>query len=181
VLPALSLCLAWGPIGAARAADRPLQALSEARPPVEGGAARKGPDMSYIDSQTPTCYKPRETSQVCFVEWSYFAVTATASQYLLNMKVELDGRVRAYYDGFFQTSMYVPAQMFKPGFAVVCGQPGEGGDPRLGRQYGWVVRAEESSGQTATSSGAIFCPATNYIFVDGFVSGNTSAWSASLP
>lgn len=137
--------------------------------------------MSAIDSQTPTCYRAREISQICFVEWNYLAVTATNSQYLLSMKVELDGRVRAYYQGFFQTSMFVPAQMYEPGFAVVCGQPGEGGDPRLGKQHAWVVRAEETGGQTATSSGAIFCPATNYIFADGFASANTAAWSASFP
>jgi hypothetical protein len=63
---------------------------------------------------------------------------------------------------------------------VACGPPWRW-RPRLGKQYAWVVRAEETGGQTATSAGAIFCPATLYIFADGFASGNTSAWSASFP
>ena len=163
--PALALCLVWGPIAPAGAAD----------------SSREAPEFNFFEVQTPTCYRARELSQICHVEWSYFYVEAGAAQYLLRLRVEIGGRVRANFQGFFQTVMYVPAEMYSPGFAVTCGQPGAGGDPRLGNQHSWVVRAEETGGGIATNSGAIFCPATLYIFTDGFESANTSAWSASFP
>lgn len=163
--PALALCLAWGPIAPAGAADSSLEA----------------PEFTFFEVQTPSCYRARELSQICYVEWSYFYVEAGASQYLHRLRLEIGGRVRANFQGFFQTGMYVPAEMYSPGFAVACGQPGAGGDPRLGNQHSWVVRAEETGGGIATNSGSIFCPATLYIFTDGFESANTSAWSASFP
>jgi len=86
-------------------------------------------------------------------------VTAAPGAYVVSMTVTIDNQLRAYHSGFFQTSMYVPADMWAPGFRVTCGTPGSGGQAELGRAYSYVIRARETSGQPAANYGTVTCPA----------------------
>ncbi|MBI5652524.1 MAG: hypothetical protein HZC40_19060, partial [Chloroflexi bacterium] len=94
-----------------------------ARPPHLAEA----PAISFIDSQSATCYSPATETGVCYIQWNYLYVTAAASQYIISMTLEINGAVRAYHAGFFQTYMYIPGDLYGPGFKVVCGLPGAGG------------------------------------------------------
>lgn len=176
---ALGLACAWAlPAGAAESTPT---ALSGTAPIRDREVAGDVPTISFIDSPTATCYRPQELGQACLVEWNYLYVAATAPQYIVSMTIELDGRLRAAFQGFFQTDMYVPSGLYAPGLRVACGAPGSGGDPARGMQYAYTIRAAETGGLTSANYGAVVCPATRYIFVDGFASGDRSAWSASLP
>lgn len=178
LFPALILGLACGQVSPAGAA---VQGPT-ARPIRERGVAGTSPTISFIDSPSATCYRAEELSETCYIEWTYLYVGAAASQYILSMTVEIDGRLRANVQGFFQTYMYIPSGMFTPGFEVACGQPGAGGVPKLGNLYSYIIRATETGGgPPAANYGSVPCPATLHIFSDGFESGNTSAWSAALP
>lgn len=183
-LTPLVLTLAWGAAAipdAADAADTSPSAVTGTRPIRDREVAGEVPTISFIDSPTATCYRPQELSQICWIEWTYLYVAATAPHYITGMTVEIDGRLRANLQGFFQTDMFVPSGMYAPGFLVRCGQPGAGGDPLRGNQYGYTIRAAESGGLTTANYGSVLCPATRYIFADGFASGNGSAWSAMVP
>lgn len=147
----------------------------------DGGGS---PLISFIDSPTATCYQDGEAFDTCYLEWGYLYVEAGDTQYIIRMTVEIDGRLRAVYSGFFQTYMYVPADMHGPGFEVACGEAGAGGDPELGAAYSYTIRAAESGGLTSANYGTAYCPARlpwSGRFEDGFESGDTSAWSATLP
>ncbi len=119
----------------------------------------KAPTISFIDSPNPTCYRPAPGTGTCYLQWSYLYVTAATSQYVISMTVAIDGEVRAYHAGFFQTYMYVPGEMYGPGFKVTCGFPGASGNPAMGNTYSYVIRARESGGLASANYGSVMCPA----------------------
>jgi hypothetical protein len=117
----------------------------------------EAPNISYIDNPAPTCY--RSSVGVCYLEWSYLSVSASASQYIISMTVSINNQVRAYHSGFFQTSMYIPGNMLKPGFKVACGPRGASDVANLGYSYDYVIRAAETGGLKAANYGRVTCPA----------------------
>jgi hypothetical protein len=158
------LTLMFVAVGTAQApqSETEVQPASAETPPPqrEREADPNAPAISFIDSPTATCYRPAaETSDACYIEWPYLYVTASASQYIISMTLEIDGRKRAYYSGFFQTSMYAPGEMYLPGFKVSCGVPGSNPDPRLGKSYSYTIRARETGGLSAANYGSVTCPA----------------------
>jgi hypothetical protein len=176
-LAVLVCCLGWAAVAPAGAADDREAPYADAELPRAHDLKAESPDISGIDASTPTCYRAAVNSETCFVEWSYLYVTAGAGQYILDMRINIDGRVRSFSQGFFQTYMYIPADMYEPGFAVPCGLAGAGGVANLGNLYSYLISARDSAGQTATSIGSLYCPyATIPIFSDGFESGDISAW-----
>ncbi len=125
----------------------------------ERQTAPDAPAISFIDSPTPTCYQPAgKTSNACFIEWNYIQVFASTSQYIISTTVQIDGRMRAYYSGFFQTSITVPSDIHNPGFKVACGPPGSNPIPELGKSYSFTLRARETGGLGAANYGSVTCP-----------------------
>jgi hypothetical protein len=116
-------------------------------------------DISFIDSPSATCYRPIEHTNTCYIQWSYLYVTASSSQYIISMTVSISNQIRAYYSGFFQSSMYIPGDMQTPGFRVSCGEPGSGGNADLGRAYPYTIRARETGGLKSANYGTVYCPA----------------------
>ena len=115
--------------------------------------------ISFIDNPSATCYRPVEHTNACYIQWQYLNVTASTSQYIISMTVSISNEIRAYYSGFFQTSMYIPGDMQSPGFRVACGEPGSGGKPEFGMTYPYIVRARETGGLKAANYGTVYCPA----------------------
>ena len=113
------------------------------------------PTISFIDSPGATCY--RANVGTCYLQWSYLSVSASSSQYIISMTLSINGQVRAYSSGFFQTAMYIPSDMFKHGFKVACGTVS--GPQGLGYSYDYVIRAVETGGLGAANYGTITCPA----------------------
>ena len=129
------------------------------------------PTISFIDSPTAQCYGPMDEVDACYVNWGSLEVSATAPQYIERMTIMIDGRIRAYYAGFFQTSMTVPPGMHAEGFKVACGYPGAGGDPAFGNQYAYEIRARETGGLSSANFGSVLCPfdyRIDLIFRHGF-------------
>lgn len=131
--------------------------LATPQPPHrETQGAPESPAISFIDSQTPTCYLPTLGTGACYIQWNYLYVTASTSQYIISMTVSIDGQLRAHHSGFFQTSMYVPGELYDPGFKVTCGFPGVAG---MGNTYNYTIRARETGGLSAANYGSVTCPA----------------------
>lgn len=147
----------------------------------ERNAGAESPTISFIDSPTATCDRPETLSSTCRISWQYLYVTADAGQYILDMTVEIDGRLRALMQGFFQTYAYVPADMLSPGFGVPCGAPGAGGDPNRGAAVSYVLRARETGGLSTANYGTVWCPFALLLFKDDFERGDPSAWSSHSP
>ena len=124
---------------------------------VEGNTPQQ-PAISFIDSPTATCYQPDPAMDDCYINWYYMSVSASPN-YMITMTITLNdvGPV-AYMQGFFQTSMYAPYNMFGRGFKVACGAPGAGGNPQLGNAYAYTIRARDSAGLGSANYGTAYCP-----------------------
>jgi len=122
---------------------------------VQANAEIDQPTISFIDSPSSTCYQPINGRNDCYLSWSYLYVTAGTSQYMISMTVNIDNRLRAYHSGFFQSSMYIPSDLFGSGFKVACGPRGPNG---LGNNYPYTIRARETGGLSAANYGSIQCP-----------------------
>jgi hypothetical protein len=122
---------------------------------VQAAAEIDQPTISFIDSPSATCYQPDPSQNTCYIQWNYLYVTASTSQYIISMSVSLNNRLVAYHSGFFQTSMYIPSDMFGRGFKVACGPHDASG---LGNSYPYTLRALETGGLGATNFGSVTCP-----------------------
>jgi hypothetical protein len=126
---------------------------------ADPGAAPDQPEISFIDSPTAACYQPNPNQDTCYVNWYYMYVDASPS-YMVSMTLQLNaigfvGR----YNGFFQTSMYVPYNMHGQGFRVPCGALGAGGHPQFGNAYAYTIRARATDGFGSANYGTLYCPA----------------------
>ena len=119
------------------------------------------PATVTISALSPTCVRPVLNTGVCYVTWSYFSVTlSSSSEYVISLTVLIDDQVRANMAGFFQTSAYLPGDMFGPGFKVACGAPGAGGDPFFGANYRTLLLARGTGDSGSGRLGAeVSCPA----------------------
>jgi hypothetical protein len=120
------------------------------------------PTISFIDNPSATCYQPETSRNDCYITWNYLYVTASSSQYIISMTVSIDDRLVAYHSGFFQTSMYVPGDLFGRGFKVACGPRDAIG---LGNTYAYTTRARETGGLSAANYGAVRCPGLYQVFL----------------
>lgn len=162
LLALIGIGIAWQAVlqNGASAAVRTSLLQSPADPPLrERDGPSESPLISFIDSPSAECYRPVANTDACYITWSYIYVTATSPQYIISSTVAIDGRLRAYVGGFFQSYMYIPGDMLGKGFRVACGLPGSGGNPNLGKSYGYVLRARETGGLSAANYGAVLCPA----------------------
>jgi hypothetical protein len=154
------LLLAWGVVEAAPA----LKGSSDAREtstlttptPLPNQPAVVSPDISSIQSPTASCFLPQANTGACFITWSYLSVDADPN-YIITMTVSIDDKAVARFNGFFQTSMYVPPELLV--FRVACGIPGSGGDAKWGANHSYTLRARDSAGLAAANYGTITCPA----------------------
>ena len=121
----------------------------------ESAAEIEQPAISVIDSPSALCYQADRSSNTCYITWSYLSVSASASQYMISMTVSIDNRIRANHAGFFQTSMYVPGDLYGRGFKVACGLRGPNG---MGNTYAYTLRARDTAGTASANFGSVQCP-----------------------
>lgn len=164
-----ALSIAWGwiatPVAESQTFRAPITPTPISTPPSRQPRANPDtPTISFIDSNTATCYRPADETGICYIDWSYLYVTANSGQYIISMTVTIDGQLRAYHSGFFQSWMYIPGDQYGDGFKVSCGAPGVGRTPGLGNTYGYVIRARETGGQSTANSGTVTCPADTIRF-----------------
>lgn len=136
------------------------------------------PRISVIDSPTPSCYYSSAVYDRCYITWRYLSVSAGPGLNMLRLTIRIDNRIRAVHSGFFQSSMYVPYNMYGDGFAVSCGNLGAGGHPDFGNGYSYVISAEDTGGGTTTNYGFVRCPASppEELFFDRFELSLLGAW-----
>jgi hypothetical protein len=152
--------LAWGVVQAApnlTATSGTIAVSALTTPiPLPDQPVSVSPDISYIDSPSASCDLAQPHTGVCYITWYYMYASADPN-YIITMTVGIDDKARARYNGFFQTSMYVPSELMT--FRVPCGALGSGGDPQLGATHSYTLRARDSSGFSAANYGSVTCPA----------------------
>jgi hypothetical protein len=154
------LLLVSATLGGAGGAASGARRLGEAG--QVGRSAPAGPEMpsiSLVESRKPTCYRPELESNACFVNWGSTAVSTSAPRTIVSMTLTIGGQMRANYQGFFQDAMEIVPAFHGAGFQVPCGPAGVDGVAGMGHTYDWALRARDSQGLQASSSGTLTCPA----------------------
>jgi hypothetical protein len=128
---------------------------------IQSDAEIEQPTISFIDSPSATCNQPDSSRNNCYITWNYLNVSASTSQYIISMTVGIDNRLQAYHSGFFQTSMYIPGDLYGRGFKVACGPRDMDG---LGNSYAYTLRARETGGLSAANYGTVRCPGMYLVY-----------------
>ena len=161
------LLLAWTTVGAGAGFpvandNTPLTATFATPAPLPDKPAGEAPFLTTPTDPTAVCMVKKIHSGVCVMNWEYLYASADPN-YIITMTVAIDDKTRARFDGFFQTTMYVPSEML--GFQVACGTLGSGGYPNLGMSHNFLISARDSNGSKTTSSGSVICPADDLYHV----------------
>ena len=123
------------------------------------------PQISGITASNPYCYVSDPSRGVCAINWRWIQVSGAPAANINYLTIEIDGRRRANYRGFFDTSIQVQSGMNGEGFKVACGPPGENADndPVYGFTYSYRLKAEDSANAIATVSSSVRCPGVTVI------------------
>lgn len=121
------------------------------------------PDISNLVTLTPNCYKTHLRSDTCYVSWYRMTVQTTAPARMRSLTITIDGKLRANFQGFFQSSFTLVQGIFNPGFQVSCGSEGSGGVAGMGRTYNYTIYAVDSNSSSISNTGNVVCPANNLL------------------
>ena len=111
-----------------------------------------------IQMSNPSCDQGRPTSGVCALQFG--SLTASGGDPSFSrVEVLVNGKLRIYMGGFFESSAYLTYPMIPGGLAVACGKPNDGGLPNYGKAYSLTANAYMADGTSATDSTTVFCPA----------------------
>jgi hypothetical protein len=111
-----------------------------------------------LTMSNPTCAQARPASGACSLEMRY-VVASGSDQSFSRVEVLVDGKLRVYMAGFFESTAYLTNLMIPGGLSVPCGSPNESGLPNFGRAYVITANAYMADGTSATNSMNVFCPA----------------------
>ena len=75
------------------------------------------------------------------------------------LEVLVDGKLRVYMGGFFESSAYLTYPMMPGGLTVACGRSNASGLPNYGKAYSVTANAYMVDGTSASDSMTVFCPA----------------------
>jgi hypothetical protein len=111
-----------------------------------------------IQMSDPTCDQVLSTNGACSIQIDSLTVFGSGPA-LSRVELLLNGKLRVYMDGFFESSAYLAHQMMPGGLAVACGRPNDGGLANYGKSYSITANAYMADGSSATDSATIYCPA----------------------
>jgi hypothetical protein len=111
-----------------------------------------------IQMSNPACVQVLPERGTCSIEIG--SLTASGSdQTFSRLEVLVDGKLRVYMGGFFESSAFLFYRMMPGGLKVACGRPNDGGLPNYGRSYLLSANAYMADGTSASNSMTVFCPA----------------------
>lgn len=131
--------------------------------PVPSGP--NSPAVASLFAAMPTCMQPDPAINECYVNWQAIFAEASAGESMTSMVLRIDGQVRAVYQGFFETYLYVDDPYHDLGFQVPCGPYGASGDPSMGLVHTFTIQAEDTGGFGSFVSGSVACPGVRLLFL----------------
>ena len=106
----------------------------------------------------PACVEALPASGVCRIEFG--SITASGSDPSFSrLEILINGKLRVYMGGFFESTATLSQRMLPGGLAVACGSPNAGGKPGFGNSYVLTANAFMADGTSASDSMTVYCPA----------------------
>ncbi len=113
-----------------------------------------------VTMSNPTCVQVPASAGTCYIVIRSLSATASDTSFT-GLDVSVDGKVRARFQPFFETSVSVNYKMLDRGLMVVCGRSNSGGNPNYGALHtvdykGYLFG---SSTPAAYGTASVYCPA----------------------
>jgi len=121
------------------------------------------PETSDMDSMTPHCHKLQPRTDICYINWYDIAVQVDDPISITSITIKIDGKMRANYQGFFQSNAYISNKSNGLGFQVSCGYEGADGYAGLGYRHTYAISYVNSLGNGELHTGYVHCPANNLL------------------
>jgi hypothetical protein len=111
-----------------------------------------------LTMSNPSCSEAVSSNGACSIDISSLAVSGGDPSFS-RIEVLIDGKLRVYMAGFFESTAYLNPPMLPGGLSVKCGRPNSGVSPDYGKSYLLTVNAYMADGTSASDSQNVFCPA----------------------
>ena len=111
-----------------------------------------------IMMSNPSCVQVRPPSGTCALQLGYLVASGSDPSFS-RLEVLVDGKLRAYMGGFFESTAYLASPMIRGGLIVACGRSNVSGKSDYGKAYSLTANAYMVDGTSASSSMSVFCPA----------------------
>jgi hypothetical protein len=125
---------------------------------TSGSARTSSPDAVSLTVSNPYCTQSSPASPTCLIYVRYISATSTDPNFR-GIQISINGKTRAFFSNFFETSVYINDSMMGKGLQVVCGGPNASGVPDYGLQYGVGTSAIISGSSPITDTANVTCPA----------------------
>jgi len=125
-------------------------ASGSTRTKAEGAAAS-------LNVSNPYCTQPMPASSTCLINMRSISATSSDPNFL-GVQIAIDGKTRAFFSNFFETSVSINERMMGKGLQVVCGKPNASGVPGYGLQYHVGISAVVSGSSATTDTANVNCP-----------------------
>jgi hypothetical protein len=111
-----------------------------------------------ISMSNPSCVQVRSMSGTCSLQFGYLIASGSDTSFS-RLEVLVDGKLRVYMGGFFESTAYLTHPMIPGGLMVTCGRSNASGLPNYGQAYLVEANAYMVDGTSASDSMTVFCPA----------------------
>lgn len=130
---------------------------------VSAGLDVEMPETDDMYSMTPHCYKLQPRTDICYINWYDMAVQVEDPISITSITIKIDGKMRANYQGFFQSNAYISNKVNGLGFQVSCGYEGADGYAGLGYRHTYAISYVNSLENGELHTGSALCPANNLL------------------
>jgi hypothetical protein len=109
-----------------------------------------------VNMSNPSCVQIR-SSGTCAIQFGSLIASGSDTSFS-RLEVMVNGKLRAYMGGFFESTAYLVYPMVPGGLAVACGRSNASGSSNYGRAYVLTANAYMVDGTSASDSMTVFCP-----------------------
>ena len=110
-----------------------------------------------LQMSDPSCEQALLTSGACSIQVDNLTASGSA-QPLSRVEVLVNGKLRVYMAGFFESTAFYSYTMVPGGLKVACGGPNDGGLPNYGKAYVVTANAYLQDGTSASNTKTVYCP-----------------------
>jgi hypothetical protein len=123
---------------------------------TSGAARTQSPNAVTLTLNNPYCVQASPASSTCLINIRYLSA-ASSDPTFRGVQITINGKPRAFFWNYSETSVFINDSMMGKGLQVTCGKPNASGLPGYGLQYN-VGFSAIISGSSTTDNAIVNCP-----------------------
>lgn len=125
-------------------------------PPDPPGQRAEGAAIS-LNVSNPYCSQAVPATSTCWINVRNISA-ASSDPNFLGVQITVNGKTRAMFSNFFETTVNINEKMIGKGLQVVCGRPNASGVQGYGLKYQVGISAVFSGSGATTDTANVTCP-----------------------